>query len=37
MRIAVCVHLYHTDMWDEIENYLNKYCSIYTQLPSVFI
>ena len=24
MKIAVCVHLYHLDMWDEIENYLKN-------------
>lgn len=24
MRIAVCVHLYHGEMWDEIEIYLNN-------------
>ena len=24
MNIAVCVHLYHHDMWDEIKEYLNN-------------
>ena len=24
MKIAVCVHLYHHDMWDEIKGYLNN-------------
>ena len=24
MKIAVCVHLYHHDMWDEIKEYLNN-------------
>lgn len=24
MKIAVCVHLYHYDMWETIENYLNN-------------
>lgn len=24
MKIAVCVHLYHLDMWDEIEGYLKN-------------
>ena len=24
MKIAVCVHLYHYDMWDEIKEYLNN-------------
>jgi lipopolysaccharide biosynthesis protein len=24
MKIAVCVHLYHLDMWDEIESYLKN-------------
>lgn len=36
MNIAVCVHLYHADMWGEIENYLNnlKYeYKLYVNLP----
>jgi len=36
MKIAVCVHLYHTDMWDEIENYLNNLIlpyKLYVNLP----
>lgn len=36
MKIAVCVHLYHTDMWDEIENYLNNLdlpYKLYVNLP----
>ena len=24
MKIAVCIHLYHHDMWDEIKGYLNN-------------
>ena len=24
MKIAVCVHLYHLDMWGEIESYLKN-------------
>ena len=24
MKIAVCVHLYHHDMWEEIKEYLNN-------------
>jgi hypothetical protein len=24
MKIAVCVHLYHIDMWDEIKKYLDN-------------
>ena len=30
MKIAVCVHLYHPDMWDKIENYLNNLCYPYS-------
>lgn len=36
MKIAVCVHLYHPDMWGEIQNYLNnlKYdYNLYVNLP----
>ena len=36
MRIAVCVHLYHFDMWDDIKNYLNnlKYpFKLYVNIP----
>jgi lipopolysaccharide biosynthesis protein len=36
MRIAVCVHLYHFDMWDDIKNYLNnlKYpFNLYVNIP----
>jgi len=36
MKIAVCVHLYHTDMWEEIENYLNNLTlpyKLYVNLP----
>lgn len=36
MNIAVCVHLYHTDMWDEIETYLKNLTlpyKLYVNLP----
>ena len=36
MKIAVCVHLYHLDMWDEIEGYLkniNYPYKLYVNIP----
>ena len=36
MKIAVCVHLYHLDMWDEIESYLkniNYPYKLYVNIP----
>lgn len=36
MKIAVCVHLYHVDMWDEIETYLTNLTlpyKLYVNLP----
>ena len=36
MKIAVCVHLYHVDMWDEIETYLKNLTlpyKLYVNLP----
>jgi lipopolysaccharide biosynthesis protein len=36
MKIAVCVHLYHTDMWSEIQKYLDnlKYeYKLYVNIP----
>jgi lipopolysaccharide biosynthesis protein len=36
MKIAVCVHLYHIDMWDKIKKYLdnlNRDYSLFVSLP----
>ena len=36
MKIAVCVHLYHLEMWDEIEGYLkniNYPYKLYVNIP----
>jgi lipopolysaccharide biosynthesis protein len=35
MKIAVCVHLYHIDMWDTIQNYLNNLIFDYTLIVNL--